>query len=85
MEIPRRFTCILRGVLCKKIGQIAMFQAAAENSQEVILTIRMQNSPGNDSVVFEMTNAFVANWKLSNESQNVAYESIDSVFRVTAR
>ncbi len=57
--------------------QIAMFLAAAKIPKKVALTIKMQNAPGNDSVVFEMTSAFVANWKLGSVSQQVAYESIE--------
>ncbi len=57
--------------------QIAMFLAAIKIPKKVSLTIKMQNSPNNDSVVFDMTNAFVANWELSNESRQVAFESIE--------
>ncbi|MDP9808298.1 hypothetical protein J2W42_001136 [Rhizobium tibeticum] len=57
--------------------QIAMFLAAKKNPKKVALTIRMLNAAGSDSVVFELTNAFVANWRLINESEQVAYESIE--------
>lgn len=57
--------------------QIAMFLAAKKNPKKVALTVKMLNSAGSDSVVFEMTNAFVAKWRLINESRQVAYESIE--------
>jgi len=57
--------------------QIALFLAAKKNPKQMAVTIRMHNEADSDSVVFEMTNAFVAKWHLINESNQVAFESVE--------
>jgi hypothetical protein len=73
---PLRVT-IERRCSLQEDRQIAMFLAAKKNPKNVSLTIMMLNAAAGDSVVFELTNAFVASWRLINESAQVAYESIE--------
>lgn len=57
-------------------AQLVPFAAAKKHPKKILLSIKMPNAGGTESIVFDVKQAFVAEWSLENESKRVAVETL---------